>query len=208
MRADAGMSGPPGTGGHDGGMPNGVRLARTSDVDDMAALQIDAWTRLYPTIAEAADLQEDPRAFAQAWADAILRPPTRGHRVLAATEGAADDLVGFAALGPAQDPDLSEATGEIYTLIVHPDRLRAGHGSRLMAACIDHLRADGCDTVVTWTLLGDEPRRAFWQSAGWAPDSARRSWDTRAADRAPGVDREDAAVVEVRLVTDISGVDA
>lgn len=188
-------------------MPTGVRLARTSDVDDIAAVQIAAWTSLYPGIVQALETPLQATAVAEAWAEAILRPPSRNARVLVAIEGPPDALVGFAAIGPAQDADASDATGEILALIVHPGRLRAGHGSRLMAACVDHLRADGCRTAVTWTLLADEPRRAFWQSAGWAPDSARRAWDTGASGAPPGGESPD-TVVEVRLVTDLLEPDA
>ncbi|MBU6245761.1 MAG: GNAT family N-acetyltransferase [Actinomycetales bacterium] len=189
-------------------MPNGVRLARTSDVDDIAALQVAAWNSLYPDIIRSIDMTLERPAVAEAWADAILRPPSRRYRVLVATEGVSDELVGFAAIGPAQDPDLSDASGEIHALIVHPARLRAGHGSRLMASCVDHLRADGCHTAVTWTLLADEARRAFWQSAGWAPDSARRAWDTGSSGEQDGSGSPQATVVEVRLVTDITEPDA
>lgn len=178
-------------------MPTGVRLARTSDVDRIAAVQVSAWERLYGPLLEAAGLTLDATVIADAWAEAVLRPPTPAMRVLVATDE--EQVVGFAAIGPALDPDLAGDWGEIHALVVDVDALRRGHGSRLMAACIDHLRAGGYQSAVTWTLLDDEPRRAFWQSAGWAPDTARR---TLGGSIEGG--ESSATVIEVRLVVDIS----
>jgi len=178
-------------------MPIGVRLARTSDVDRIAAIQVSAWDRLYGSTLTAAGITLNATEIAESWAAAILRPPTPAMRVLVAT--GEEHVVGFAAIGPALDQDLAGDWGEIYALVVDPEFLRVGHGSRLMAACVDHLRAGGLNSAATWTLLDDEPRRAFWQSAGWTPDSARRTLG------GPGNSGESSGeVTEVRLVVDIS----
>jgi GNAT superfamily N-acetyltransferase len=156
-------------------MPTGVRLARTSDVDHITAVQVHTWERLYGPLLRAAGVAVDAAALAEQWGSAILQPPHHHAGVLVATSD--EEIVGFAAIGPSFDPDLGQGYGEIHALTVHPDRLHCGHGSRLMAACVDHLRSFGYRWLATWTLLDDEPRRAFWQSAGWRPDSARRVLD-------------------------------
>jgi len=181
-------------------MPTGVRLARTTDIDDIAAIQVRAWEELYGSILGDAGLRLDRAELADQWGAAILDPPDQRARVLVATQE--DLVVGFAAFGPSFDPDLAGASGEIHALVVHPDRLRQGHGSRLMAACVDHLRSAGFDAASTWTLLEDRQRRAFWQSAGWGPDSARRTLGEQAA---PGMDPDaGASITEIRLVTSIA----
>lgn len=178
-------------------MPTGVRLARTSDVDRIAAIQVRTWRGLYGSLLQEAGIALEVADVAQAWATAILAPPSPTMRVLVATDG--EDVVGFAAIGPSLDHDLTGDCGEIHALVVDATAVGAGHGSRLMAASIDHLRAAGYQSAATWTLLIDEPRRAFWQSAGWVPDSARRTLGG-----AGDPDQETGTVTEVRLVVDIS----
>lgn len=181
-------------------MPTGVRAARTSDVDQIAAIQVRAWEGLYGSILATCGMALDPRALAETWGEAILRPPHSSVRVLVATQG--EEVVGFAAIGPSYDPDLADAFGEVHALMVGLDHLGHGHGSRLMAACIDHLRAFGYRWAATWTLLDDQPRRAFWQSAGWGPDSARRTLGGQTSESGDE-SGDEATLTEVRLVVEI-----
>ena len=115
-----------------------------------------------------------PAARAERWGTAIAAPPSPSPRVLAALEGNA--VVGFPALAPAEPIDGAPAH-EIVALEVAPDRTRAGHGSRLLAACVDVLRQLGAPDVLVWCVRGDEPRTRFLSSAGFAPLGVRRSFD-------------------------------
>ena len=132
--------------------------------------------------------------IASAWASGILNPPTTRHRLIVAVEGTpgSDIIVGYAAIGPSGDPDCvdNHATGEVLALVVDPDHQRHGHGSRLMAAVVEYLRADGATEANIWVPLGNEPRRAFLLSCGWGPDSAHRD-----------IEAEGRVVREVRLTT-------
>jgi GNAT superfamily N-acetyltransferase len=176
---------------------SGVRLARTSDVDGIAAVNVRSWRQRFsatlpPEVLDALD----PADLAMVWASGILNPPTPGHRLLVAVEGG--DVVGYAAIGPSQDPDAETGTGELLALEVDPELQRLGHGSRLLAAAVEHARVGGLDTVLVWCPLADEPRRGFLQSAGWAPDSAYRDLSVGPTD-----DGADRLVREVRLVVAI-----
>lgn len=176
---------------------SGVRLARTPDVDGIADVNVRSWRQRFATLLPPAALEGlDARDLAMVWASGILNPPSPAHRLLVAVDGA--DVRGYAALGPSQDPDADPATGELLALEVDPDQQGQGHGSRLLAASVDHARAAGQEALLVWVALDDEPRRAFLQSAGWAPDSAYRDvvvgWDTAGNDR---------TVREVRLAVGI-----
>lgn len=174
---------------------SGVRLARIPDVDDVAAVNIDAWRlRFAGVVPDEVLAGLDPQDLAMVWASGILNPPTPGHRLLVAVDD--EQVVGYAAIGPGQDPDADAETVELLALEVAPSRQRQGHGSRLMAAAIDHARGSGWTTALTWCPVHDEVRRSFLQSAGWGPDTAYR-------DVAVGMaaDGTDLLVREVRLAT-------
>jgi GNAT superfamily N-acetyltransferase len=115
----------------------------------------------------------DLEAMAEAWHSAITRPPQARFRVLVAV--ADGRVVGLATTLPSQDPDADTAVdGAIEELAVDPTARRRGHGSRLVNACVDTLRADGFVRVRHWLRSDDDIRRAFLTEAGWAPDGAHR----------------------------------
>ncbi|WP_033324366.1 GNAT family N-acetyltransferase [Actinomadura atramentaria] len=159
----------------------GVRPARRADAAAVADIQVRAWRHGYRELLPAPVLAEvtgdDARAaWRERWAASVAAPPTARHRVLVAVHR--DLVTGFAAHAPAEDADHDPAaTGELVALHVDPAHVRAGHGSRLLAATADLLREDGCETLVTWVFERDEILRAFLGSAGWAPDGASRTLD-------------------------------
>lgn len=182
---------------HNWQVPTGVRRARTPDVDDIAALQVRSWRANFANIVPAAELAAlDEDELAMTWASAILNPPTPTHQLMVAVEDilGTDVLVGYAAFGAGTDPDANPETAELLALVVDPGHTRLGHGSRLLAATVEQVRASGHRTLVTWLPLDDEITRGFLSSGGWGPDSAYR-------DR---VISDDKILREVRLVTDIS----
>ncbi|MGH3328408.1 MAG: GNAT family N-acetyltransferase [Streptomycetales bacterium] len=173
-----------------------VRLAKTSDAGAIGDLQVHAWTAAYrgtlpDDVLDALTADE----VAARWRSAMTRPPTPRHRVLVALRDT--DVVGFAALGPASDDDCDPGeTAEILTLLVDPAATGQGHGSRLLAATVEHLRQDGFHAATTWLLATDDGARRFLRDAGWAPDGARRDLDVHG----------DGSVLvpQVRLHTDLA----
>lgn len=174
-----------------------VRVGWADDARAIAALQVRAWRRDYAGLLPADTLDEEQ--FADAWTASLTSPRDARNRVLVALERNA--VRGFAVTGPAGDPDLDPiAVGEVAELTVDPEHLGQGHGSRLLQACADTLRADRFDIAVLWLATEDDARRTFVTQAGWAPDGAHRELDLHG----DGSVR----VKQVRLHTDLADVDA
>src|SRR5262245_38710962 len=154
-----------------------VRVAWAADAGEIARVQVRAWREAYATILPADLLQSlDEDAFAEQWKQSFAKPPDARNRGLVALQGTT--VVGFAATGPAEDPDADRvADGAISTFHVDPAATRQGHGSRLLHACVDTLRADGFGRATTWLFSQDDAMRAFLTATGWAPDGAHRELD-------------------------------
>ena len=148
-----------------------VRVAWPADAPGIADVQLRAWRARYGRGGLDAGL--DAGTLADAWRQSLSRPPEARHRALVALAG--DQVVGFALTGPNPDPDADPAVdGETAEFTVDPEATRAGHGSRLLQACVDTLAADGFTRAVCWVDATDDVLRAFLTSAGWAPDGASR----------------------------------
>ncbi|MBO0869580.1 MAG: GNAT family N-acetyltransferase [Micromonosporaceae bacterium] len=183
-----------------------VRPASATDAVEIARIQLATWRTAYRRLLPRHALDElDEQWMAQRWREAIGQPPSTAHRVLVAIEQSTQSyLPGFAASGPADETALApDETAEalrpdlaaITDLLVEPRWQRRGHGSRLLAACVDGWRADGMRTAVAWAYEGDEAMLKFLGGAGWAPDGATRALDV-----------DDRLVPQVRLHVALDGV--
>ncbi|WP_134767475.1 GNAT family N-acetyltransferase [Nocardioides sp. 1609] len=153
-----------------------VRVAWSDDADAIAAVQVRAWGEQYAGVLPPEAIPTDPAPVAEAWRTSMSRPADARNRVLVALER--NRVVGYAVTTPAADPDCDPiADGELAELVVVPDERGKGHGSRLLQAAAETLEADRFTRAVTWTIATDDRRRAFLESAGWAPDSAHRELD-------------------------------
>ncbi len=173
-----------------------VRPARLVDVDAIAQIQWTSWPTT-PGLPESAAAAPELSEITRAWERAVVAPPSPRHTVWSALEG--ERVVGLVALGPATDPDLdATTTSELLTLVVAPTDRRQGHGSRLLAAAMESLQAQGQHVAVAWLNAQDDQTREFLEAAGWGPDGAFRTL-------AEQDDDPDAAYVrQVRVGTDLS----
>jgi GNAT superfamily N-acetyltransferase len=172
-----------------------VRLALPGEATAIAGLQRRAWSELPAPTAAALLAQAGLDEMSQAWERAITRPPQARFRVLVAV--AEHRVVGFATTVPSPDPDATEGEdGLVDEFVVDPPAQRRGHGSRLLHACVDTLRADGFSRATWWVASTDDVLRAFLTQAGWAPDGG---W------REIGTEDESVRLKQIRMHTDITG---
>jgi GNAT superfamily N-acetyltransferase len=162
-----------------------VRPAEPGDAAEVGRIQVETWRLAYADVLPAPALDAlEPAQAADQWSRAIVTPPSPRHHVLVALEQ--QWVVGFAALGPVEDVEADDpqpdATFELALIVVEPRWGRRGHGSRLLAAVVDHARADGMTRAVSWVPETDEVTREFLVSTGWAPDGLVRGLETGAGE--------------------------
>ncbi len=154
-----------------------VRPARPADAELVARVQLSTWQTAYGELLPADVLALPLEQLAAVWLHAIEVPPSPRHRLLVALEQA--ELVGFAASEPATDEDHETSSAvELTALLVEPRWGRRGHGSRLVAASVDHWRGDGSTTALSWVFEADRVVAGFLESAGWGLDGLGRGLDT------------------------------
>jgi RimJ/RimL family protein N-acetyltransferase len=109
----------------------------------------------------------------QMWAQGLAREPRpRFGRFVA--EDAADGIIGFITVGPAEG-DAEAAEGEVYAINVHPDAWGQGAGRALLEAGMRCLHDVGFDTAVLWVHPGNARARRFYERAGWHHDGGSRT---------------------------------
>ena len=173
-----------------------VRVGWADDAHGIADVQVRAWRTTYADIlpTEVLDAMA-PDEVAGVWRESLDKPKDARNRVLVALER--NTIRGFAITSPCLDEDADPiADGEVSELTVDPDHLGQGHGSRLVQACADTLRADRFTRAVTWLNSTDDRLRAFFTGAGWAADGAHRELDLHGDGSV--------TVKQVRLHTDLS----
>lgn len=170
-----------------------VRPAVADDEAAIARVQVRAWRADHAEVLGADVLEQlDVAAVRDRWEQAITAPPSPRHHVLVACDG--PRVVGFVASAPTDEDGV-----EVVALEVDPDHRRGGHGSRLLAACVDVVRTDGATHLSTWVLTGSDQRARFLSGAGLGPDGVTRELGVAAA----GPDGLTHEVVEHRWVAEL-----
>jgi len=150
-----------------------VRVAWADDAPAIAELQLRAWRDRYAGLVPAEALPSDVEAAAAAWRTSLAAPGDARNRVMVALER--NRVVGFAITSPAGDPDCDPVVvAELSEFTVDPGERGLGHGSRLLQAAVDTMRADRFTRSVLWAVATDDALRGFLTGAGWAADGAHR----------------------------------
>ena len=147
-----------------------VRLATVQDASAIGRVHVRAWQAAYR-----GQMPDDyldglrPEERAASWERDLRRERDRDAMLVADDNGR---VVGFALVGPAQDP---EGAGQLYAINVDPDHWGTGVGRALLAAAQAELARLGYTEAVLWVLPGNARARRFYEVAGWADDAAQRT---------------------------------
>ena len=122
--------------------PDSVRLARTSDVDDVSRVQVAAWRAAYTDVLPDPVLASlDTDEIAWEWGRALLQPGP--HRLLVAI-GREGQVVGAAGVGQEGHRPPHVALGRADELVERPAITAPGgqrqSGQRVVVAHLMHLR--------------------------------------------------------------------
>ena len=156
-----------------------VRPTKAEDSGEIARIQATVWAAVHHDTLPAELLAEvGSGEAAEQWRLAATAPADPRQRVLTALSD--EQVVGFVAVAPAEDPDLDPAhDGELVALCVDPSARGAGHGSRRVNAAAATATEQGMNSLHVWVSPAEADLRVFLAGAGWRPDGARRDLDLR-----------------------------
>lgn len=154
-----------------------ARLAWPDDARAIAKIQRAVWRDDHDTHRGHTMLEGiDEETQLASWQRTIAAPPDTRVRVLVALEG--PTVRGYALLHPSADDDADPVSEvEVGELAIDPLHRRAGHGSRLLQACVDTAEADRATELVWWLGTEDDHLRSWVTSSGWQADGAHREFE-------------------------------
>jgi len=143
-----------------------LRDATPDDADAIAAVHVASWQVAYRGLIpdEVLDGLSVPHR-ARIWADRLAAPPPRSRTLVVADRVV---VLGFASSGPALAVDDDPTAGELYAIYLDPRAWGRGHGARLHAGVLDHLRGAGFTHAYLWVLDANERALHFYRRQGWA----------------------------------------
>jgi ribosomal protein S18 acetylase RimI-like enzyme len=152
-----------------------LRLAARSDVPVIAAMHLASWRATYTAITPPEFMSTITlEGRVKRWEAAFTPPASETTETTVAVDG--DRILGVCSFGPRREPPDARA-GEIYSLHVGPDSLRAGIGRMLLDDALVRLAARGFTNVFLWVLRDNANARGFYEARGWSLTGEERADD-------------------------------
>lgn len=155
-----------------------------ADIEAVSAVRVRGWQAAYRGLMPQTYL--DGMSVA---ADAERRRSWFGRRspeVVDLVAESAGEVVGWASVGPARDPDVAPGAeelpdprptaGELFALYVAPERIGTGVGRALLAAGTDRARQSGYRALYLWVVRGNARAGGSTSApASWRTGRRRRT---------------------------------
>lgn len=150
-----------------------VRRASAADAAAISRVRVASWRAAYrgliaQEVLDALDEAQESERRAAGWERLHADP-----RVASFVAERGDEVVGWAAVGPAVDDEAGRETaerGQVFAVYTLEDAWGAGVGHALMVAAEEHLRGAGFAEAVLWVLEGNERAARFYERHGWHED--------------------------------------
>lgn len=146
-----------------------IRDATSEDAPACAAVHVASWQVAYRGMIPDDYLDAlTPEARLPRWQEWLAEEhPSR--RVLLAE--VAGEVVGFGSFHA--HPSLGPSWALLPSLYLAPAAIGRGIGAGLMAAGLEHLRAEGFEHVELWVHPDNHRARRFYERLGWRSDGTR-----------------------------------
>lgn len=155
-----------------------IRPASHDDAERIGLVHVRSWQGAYHGLMPQQYLDRLGSARrAEGWRRQMSEMGARAGMLAAET---ASDLTGFVSFGPSRDDDADpDQTGEVLAIYTMPNTWGTGAGRQLMSAAVERMMADGSADAKLWVLDTNARARRFYAKAGWAPDGATKTDDSR-----------------------------
>ena len=148
-----------------------MRAVTSEDAEGIARVQIDGWRATYVGIMPDEVLAKlNLESSAERWKGNI--EGARSTTFVAVWDG---EIVGFCSVGAARDDDVTEDTGELWAIYVHPNHWRRGVGRQLFDKAVAYAVDSGFSRLTLWMAAGNSVGEGFYRSVGFVPDGLEKS---------------------------------
>jgi GNAT superfamily N-acetyltransferase len=148
-----------------------VRRAVEADSDAISAIHVRSWQWAYRGLVS--DRALDTLTATERSPDwRLALSPGSAHRIWLAHS--AEQGLGFAAWGPARDPDVGPGTAELYAIYLELPAAGTGIAGALLAAACSEMAQDGYGQALLWVLSANPRARRFYERTGWTEDGSRK----------------------------------
>ena len=156
-----------------------IRPAEPGDEPGIARVHVASWQDAYAGHMPAEFLAGlDVEQRTENWRQRLPAAGRSRGGVLVAVSG--EDVAGFVHFGPSRDADADPGrTGEIGAIYLRPASIGQGIGRLLMDGAVAGLIELDYGNATLWVLDGNARARRFYERAGWAPDGAVMTDDSR-----------------------------
>lgn len=147
-----------------------IRPASEADAEQIAAVHIASWREAYTDVVPQEYLDGlDVASRTERWREHFAG---LDHATSVWVAQEAEEVLGFASLGPSRDEDADRTTMEIYSIYLEPSAWGRGVARELMRTVVAALPSGAAVTL--WVLAANERAQRFYRRAGFVADGVER----------------------------------
>ncbi|MCM3609839.1 GNAT family N-acetyltransferase [Planococcus sp. MERTA32b] len=137
-----------------------IRKATLADAKGIARVHVDSWIATYRNIVPDTYLDQlSYEAREQLWTENLKAENNF------VAENDDREIIGFADGGKERTGKYAKLQGELYSIYILPEYQGKGIGRSLMKRVVQHLKANGQNSMLVW-VLEENPSRAFYEKMG------------------------------------------